>query len=561
MSSNDESSRAALPHRGQRKWDEQDIRRRSRRTLDPGEGVLYQDEQASVPVQVLPTGYAGSQLTLLRSSDPRKARREDKIVAVLKEAGEKLHWKVNETEDARTKGLPVGVRIITLTARPGYPAPDAWRLLQLARALSGRKGEPFGALTGAVLDHTVSPVAPFFQPNTVFHEPNTVFHEPNTVFHEPNPVSGLSSTAVATYLSAGSGGRQPVAYVGPPPSRRPDADFKDGRRPVVAMLDTGVWANHPWFLPGPVERRAQDHVVETDVRLADRPGNSGRIGLGHEAWQKADEDGPFDGALSGIAGHGTFVAGLILQKCPDVTVLSWRVVPPDGEMQESELLIALCQILEMVRTKQRAIDVLNLSLSYYHETPNETDLLDVSLRTLLELLGKEGVTVVCSVGNDATDRPAYPAAFGPWLPDKQGKRPSIGKKSEAPIVSVGAFNPDGRVDALFSNVGRWVRHYERGAAILSTFPKVQGGYQPVARTWVEVVDNRRARSSMDPDDFRSGFAVWSGTSFAAPVTAGRLATCLHDRRVFGKRQMPTARMAWAAVAKVTDGEITMQKDT
>ena len=50
---------------------------------------------------------------------------------------------------------------------------------------------------------------------------------------------------------------------------------------------------------------------------------------------------------------------------------------------------------------------------------------------------------------------------------------------------------------------------------MSTMPTTfQGGLQPVAA--------HRARSAgpasrIDPDDFRGGFAVWSGTSFAAPL--------------------------------------------
>jgi subtilisin family serine protease len=92
----------------------------------------------------------------------------------------------------------------------------------------------------------------------------------------------------------------------------------------------------------------------------------------------------------------------------------------------------------------------------------------------------------------------------------------------APIVSVGALNPNRRTDAMFSNAGPWVRAYAPGASVVSTLPAFQGGYEPVARTRVF----GRIREAIDPDDFRGGFAVWTGTSFSAPVLAGTIAAAM-----------------------------------
>ena len=122
---------------------------------------------------------------------------------------------------------------------------------------------------------------------------------------------------------------------------------------------------------------------------------------------------------------------------------------------------------------------------------------------------------------------------------------------DVPIVSVGALNPNRRTDALFSNAGPWVRCHVPGAAVVSTMPAFEGGTLPGAR----MVAFGRTRETIDPDDFRGGFAVWSGTSFAAPLMAGVLAQGLLER--LGERSEGTestsaaVRRSWDVVESLT----------
>jgi subtilisin family serine protease len=263
-------------------------------------------------------------------------------------------------------------------------------------------------------------------------------------------------------------------------------------------------------------------VVDTNVMLDDLP-----IGYNDPETDPdfhGDLDGVLDGMLDPYAGHGTFVAGMVHQGCPDADILSWRIVPSFGSLVEKDWIIALAQILELVTRhskKQpggRAIDVLSLSMGYYHEAP-EDSLLDPIIQEIMVEFGRLGTIVVCSAGNDATARPSYPAAFAPW---SDGAGPVKVDRNRVPLVSVGAMNPSGASDAMFSNAGPWVRTYVKGAAVVSTMPPYNSGGQPYSST----VAYDRLRECIDPDDFRSGFAVWSGTSFSAPLLAGELATAL-----------------------------------
>ena len=197
------------------------------------------------------------------------------------------------------------------------------------------------------------------------------------------------------------------------------------------------------------------------------------------------------------------------------------------------------------------MDVLNLSLGYYHETPKDGQF-STRLYNALTALRTRGCVVVCSAGNDSTDRPAFPAALWNW--------PGAGftleePKDAAPHVSVGALNPSRVSVALFSNIGPWVTTYAPGTSVLSCSPPFEGGVQAGSR-------NDRAsrrRESLNPDQFGQwsnskmvgGFAIWSGTSFAAPFISGRIAAKLGETLMTDRKTIAAARLH-AAAATVLD---------
>ncbi len=187
---------------------------------------------------------------------------------------------------------------------------------------------------------------------------------------------------------------------------------------------------------------------------------------------------PADRLLDQVAGHGTFIAGLVTQVAPGCQVTVHKVLACAGDTDEE----IVYQRLQTLTFDDPEHTVLSLSFgSYLPERPQ-------FLAAAIAKIQKCGVVVVASAGNDGTCEPMFPAA----LPD---------------VVSVGAIGPDG--PAFFTNYGPWVRACAPGVELLSTFFMFNGSL-------------RAGGGADDPDDFR-GWAIWSGTSFSAPVVAAALA--------------------------------------
>ncbi|GAA0327137.1 S8/S53 family peptidase [Actinoallomurus spadix] len=251
---------------------------------------------------------------------------------------------------------------------------------------------------------------------------------------------------------------QPMWWSGPAGAPRPapalGAPVADGtaRRAVtVAVLDTGL-SPHPWYSSAAWYAEQREEV--TEVLDAD---------LDHE--------------LDGQAGHGTFIAGVVLRRAPSARIRARRVIGGDGVGDEFGVLHALAWL-----AGRGHADVVNLSFGCHTYDDRPSPLVSRAVAAL----GRRAVVVACA-GNHASDRPFWPAAL------KQ-------------VIAVAALDGDER--AAFSGYGWWVDACAPGVDVHSCFVRFDGP--------------RPRAGGIDPDDF-TGYAVWSGTSFAAPAVAGAIA--------------------------------------
>jgi subtilisin family serine protease len=356
-----------------------------------------------------------------------------------------------------------------------------------------------------------------------------------------NPGSGTGPASTDSYLFSGGDTRTPVTVLLDPPDRQLPARY--GRRPVVAVVDTGVRA-HPWLdvEPGPGDgydtdpRHDGDGFIEIDhdiqkaIRLegeqAESSGDQPRQVIRHP-WDTPVSTDPLIGELGPALGHGTFIAGIVRQVAPRARVLAIRVMHSDDIVYEGDLLCALTMLASRIALAEasdpdKMVDVVSLSLGYFSESSAD-QAFSFALWKVIRVLQELGVVVVAAAGNYSTSRMFYPAAFA--------QRPT--PAGQVPLISVGALNPNGS-KAVFSDGGHWVTAWSAGGAVVSTLPTdVNGSRSPELRLPAHPANPLPPglalpghREALDPDDYSSGWGVWSGTSFSAPLLAAHVVRSL-----------------------------------
>lgn len=415
----------------------------------------------------------------------------------------------NQVVDNLPPKTGVPVPLLRRRGEAADRAPDPWAALTVLRDGLGERVEHYG------LDHLVWSSSLTVEGAPVSHGPSVG----TPVSHGPSVGGGIA-------LSTGS--RDPVAVLMPRPVRPDPSTLAGDRRPVVAVLDTGI-AGHPWW----DDQNPADPIIEVSQEFQDLLA-AYEVGLPSmveptplaSPYEVADEFEPLLGLFDSHAGHGTFVSGLVHQLCPAAKILSLRVLHSDGFSTEGSIIIALSWLLDRVKSgkPEKMIDVVSLSLGFYPETADPAQVQQV--RTILEELTDLGVLVVAAAGNDATTRPFAPAAWG------------FGPGSAAsgiPLLSaVGARNAPGYTTAAFSNWGEWITAWAPGNALVSTVPVTWQGAGGASIVYADAAGlGPDVRTAPDPDDLRTGFAVWAGTSFATPVIAGLLAAALSKQESCG----------------------------
>jgi hypothetical protein len=295
---------------------------------------------------------------------------------------------------------------------------------------------------------------------------------PDAAVHKSPPnPSPGPAPHMAGLQTSDAASRQPTARRQPDSGPRPPAK--------VAIIDTGIAAEirtDGWLDSVP---RHDDNIDPLDMFPLRYPPPSG------------------DGYLDFSAGHGTFVAGIIQQIAPGAEITVYRAV--DGDGIASEVTVA-CEMIRAV--KEGGARIINLSLG----CQTQDDMPPIAIQAALEIISEweretgEDVLIIAAAGNYADRRPSWPAAF---------RR----------VVSVAGLAPD-MLPSQWSSHGFWVTCSTIGQGVRSTY--VEGRESPLVYP--------------EPDDFgKDAWAVWSGTSFAAPQITGAVAR-LHQSNGYPLRE-------------------------
>jgi subtilisin family serine protease len=306
-----------------------------------------------------------------------------------------------------------------------------------------------------------------------------------------------------------------VTHGGGTPLSQGDAHVKrrtgnKGAGVVVGVLDTSV-ASHDWLAGG--WSCAVDEVFEPILDEDEAA----------ELFKKGN-------LPNAVAGHATFVAGLILQEAPGCLVRVHQVLSTDGEANSWQVA------KEIVRLAKTRPDVINLSLVCYTEDGEAP----LALATAIDRIHPDTV-VVAAAGNhgdvgleqleiSSEDLEELRAELGQGanaevelteqqlrekLRDRERMKPTWPAAMER-VIAIGSGLREGAPSDFTPKKVGWIDALADGESRPSTFP--EGAYSVIRD-----VEGKPGQTYREIVPFTSGFAFWGGTSFAAARVSGAIA--------------------------------------
>jgi subtilisin family serine protease len=235
---------------------------------------------------------------------------------------------------------------------------------------------------------------------------------------------------------------------------------------IVALVDTGIDRNHPDI---------KDHIWTDTGEIADDNLDNDNDGLIDDVygWNFLEGnnntlDQRVDSQTS-ISGHGTFIAGLIGLVAPGAKIMPIRAFSSDG----------VSDAFTVSQGIKYAVDhgarVINLSFGSTEDSQ--------VMHEAITYAKQRGVLLVAAVGNENKGNDVGPQFPANW---------------NLEVMGVAAIDNNDR-KASFSNFGTNVSVVARGVNLISLYPELND----------------------TPD-----YAVWSGTSFAAPLASAEAALIL-----------------------------------
>ena len=275
--------------------------------------------------------------------------------------------------------------------------------------------------------------------------------------------------ANAEELNVVATGKPPTSSVMPAPDR--SLPLRPGHPPgqpsngvTIGVLDSGLaggWKNTSGLRPDLLG------LGPADLERISGPPDLPSAPMGNH---------PADNYLDPVAGHGTFIAGIIEQLTPGCGIRVEDVFEPEGDVDTFELAVWLWWLMSTAKPQ-----IVNFSFG----GTGRGILFELLIEVYHDL---DDVVFVAAAGNEGSCVEQYPAALDS-------------------VIGVAGLGPTG--PAEWSNYGPWVDACAPGTDLTSSFFAGFDGDLPRI-------------NGIDSDDFEQ-WATWTGTSFAAPVVVAALA--------------------------------------